>query len=87
MNLMNTFAVCVLFSPGGRGWGPLVVINPCFLPSSLALGVTVNVVLVGLVLILTLILLSAAQPNPALFPALYIGPNQRQADRAWRDFR
>lgn len=51
-----------------------------------ALGFYCNAVLVGLVLILNLILISAAQPNPALFPSLYIGPNQRQADRARRDF-
>ena len=30
-------------------------------------------------------LISAAQPDPALLPSFYIGPNQRQADRAGRD--
>lgn len=53
----------------------------------LALGFIVNAILVGLVLITNLILISAAQSNPALFPSLYIGPNQRQADRAGRGLR
>lgn len=57
---------------------------PVFLPA-VALGFIVNTTLVGLVLIMTLILISAAQSNPALFPSLYIGSNQRQADRTGRD--
>lgn len=35
-----------------------------------------------LLLILILILISAAQPDPALLPSFYIGPNQREADGA-----
>lgn len=49
-----------------------------------ALAFIVNATLVGLVLIMIVILISAAQSNPALFPSLYIGSNQRQADRAGR---
>ena len=49
------------------------------------MGFIVNIELHGFVLILILILISAAQPNPALFPSFYIGPNQRQADRAGRN--
>lgn len=88
MNLINTFAVGVIIARFlEKGWWePPVVITPCFLPSLLLWVFIVNAVLVGLVLILNLILISAAQPNPALFPSLYIGPNQRQADRARRDF-
>lgn len=56
---------------------------------SAVLGFVVRIKLSGfvliLILILTLILISAAQPNPALLPSFYIGPNQRQADRAGRD--
>lgn len=49
-----------------------------------AVGLIVNAILIGFVLILNF-LISAAQSNPALFPSLHIGPNQRQADRARRD--
>lgn len=52
---------------------------------SAVLGFVGSVKLSGFVLILILILISAAQPNPALLPSFYIGPNQRQADRAGRD--
>ena len=92
MNLINTrlpvSSVLAVWSVLERGWSEGAAFYHYSLISSLvaALGFIVNAVSVGLVLILNLVLISAAQPNPALFPSLYIGPNQRQAVRARRDF-
>lgn len=60
---------------------PLLLVGPL----SVVLDFVVIIKLCGFVLMMILVLISAAQPNPALLPSLYIGPNQRQADRAGRD--
>lgn len=63
-------------------WGAICYHYSLLVSFSAALDGVVNMKLSRFVLILILILISAAQPHPALLPSFYIGPNQRQADRS-----